>query len=136
MFPNASPKTYTSSFNSHLPLTLAFGHSHTPTSFYLICRVDSSGPGQGPTSYSVSFVPQHTEVYSDQRHFQIPVRSARLLSLVTAVSKKNSFATVYLTVFSTTLIFTITFCLKNKSNTEILKFVFCTNPMHFNDFSH
>ena len=87
----------------HLPPTLAFGHSHTPTSFYLMCGVNSSGPGQGPTSYSVSFIPQHTEVHLDQRHFQIPVRSAQFLSLVTAIAKKNSLAAVYLTVFSTTL---------------------------------
>lgn len=72
MLPNATPtKLNTSLFNLHLPLTLAFGHSHTPISFYLICRVNSPGPGQGTTSYAVSFIPPHTGVHLDQRHFQI-----------------------------------------------------------------
>lgn len=77
------------------------GHSHSPTSFYLICRVTSSAPGHRPTSCSDSFMLEHTEV--QQRHFQIPVRSAQFLNLATAISKKNSYTTVYLTVFSITL---------------------------------
>jgi len=87
MLPNMTPKTYTFSFSPHLPCTPAFGHSHTPTSFRLTCEVNSSQHGQGPTSYSVFFISQHTEVPWDQRHFQIPVRSAQFFSLVTAISK-------------------------------------------------
>lgn len=129
----------TSLFNLHLPLTLVFGHSILLLPF-LICRVNSSGPGQGPTSYSVLFTPQHTELHLDQRHFQIRVTSAQLLSLVTAISKKNPLAAVYFTVLSTTLFTTILSYILFK-NTEILKSAqirhylkFGTNPVDFNVF--
>lgn len=119
MIPNGTHRSDLSEFTpSSYP---CFGHSYSPTSFYLSCTVTTSAPGHRHTSCSASFMLQHTEVYL--RYLQISVRSAQFFNLVTAFSKKNS----YLTVFSITLtiyhcVF-LEFCLKiNCTNSNILKF--------------